>query len=133
VSTVGYAIPASSALGIVNQIRAGHGSSSIIIGQPGFLGVEVQSLNATIAAQLGLKVASGALVVVVIPGTPAALAGMSRYAVITAVDGLRISSADALGPAIRGHKPGEQLRVTWVDRAGGLHNATVRLITGPAV
>ena len=39
-SNVGYAIPSAAALRIVNQIRAGHGSSSIIIGQAGFLGVE---------------------------------------------------------------------------------------------
>ena len=133
VSSVGYAIPATSALAVVNQIRTGHGSSTIIIGQPGFLGVEVQSLDPTVAAQLGLKVSSGALVVAVIPGTPAAVAGMSRYAVITAIDGRPIASADALGPAIRGHRPGEELRVTWVDRAGGTHTATVRLISGPAV
>jgi S1-C subfamily serine protease len=50
--------------------------------------------------------------------------------VITAIDGQRVSSAKALGAAIHQHDPGEQIRVTWVDRSG-THSATVRLITNP--
>lgn len=130
-STVGYAIPIDKAVGIVNQIRSGHETSGVIIGPTGFLGVQVRNLTPQIAAQLGLSRTSGALVVGVIPGTPAAQAGIPRYAIITAVDGRKVASADALGPHIYTHAPGDTIRVTWVDQSG-THTATVRLIAGPA-
>jgi S1-C subfamily serine protease len=131
-SNVGYAITISAALDVVNEIRAGHGSSAIILGEAGFIGVEVQDLDASAAARLGLNLSSGVLVTGVISGTPAARAGLSRNVVITAVNGERISSVDALGPAIHAHKPGERIEVTWVD-GGASHTATVTLIAGPAV
>jgi S1-C subfamily serine protease len=131
-SNVGFAIPSNDAAAIVGEIRAGHESSTIIIGQPGFLGVGVQDLNQATAARLGLGVTAGAFVLNVNPGTPAESAGITQDAVITAVDGQRISSADALGTAIHRYDPGQQIRVTWVD-GSGTHTATVRLISGPAV
>jgi S1-C subfamily serine protease len=132
VSNVGFAIPINTAAGIANQIRAGHATSDIIIGQPGFLGVEVRNLQAGEAGRLGLDVDSGALVVGVVPGMPAAEAGIRAPAVITAAAGHKVSSADALGPIIYQYKPGQQISVTWVDR-NGTHTATVQLASGPAV
>ena len=131
-SHIGFAIPSNGALRIVNEMRAGHSSSTIILGQPGFLGVEVEALDAATAARLGLGVTSGALVAGVIAGTPAARAGISQPAVITAIDGKAISSVDDLGPAIYTHQPGQRIKVTWVD-GSGTHTATVTLIAGPAV
>src|SRR5439155_1536409 len=80
-----------------NQIRSGHATSDIIIGQPGFLGVEVRNLQAGEAGQLGLNVNSGALVVGVVSGMPAAKAGIRSPSVITSVAGHRVDSADGLG------------------------------------
>jgi len=130
-SSVGFAIPSNDALEIVRQIQSGDESSTIIIGPPGFLGVGVQDLTSETASRLGLNVTSGALVLTVRPGTPAESAGITQESVITAIDGQRVSSADALGTAILRHDPGEQIEVTWVDSSGS-HTATVRLIAGPA-
>jgi S1-C subfamily serine protease len=129
-SNEGYAISSNAALGVVNLIRTGQPGSDIILGKAGFLGVEIRDLDQQTASQLG--VSSGALVAGVLAGTPAAKAGLSRNSVITAVDGQTVSSADALGPILHAHKPGEQVRVTWVD-GSGTHTATVTLIAGPAV
>jgi S1-C subfamily serine protease len=131
-SRVGFAIPSSAALSVVNEIRAGHATSSIIVGQPGFLGVEVRELDAATAARLGLDSSSGVLVVGASSGTPAARAGISEGSVITAIEGQRVSSIDELGSALHRHKPGEEIRVTWVDQ-NGMHTAMARLISGPAV
>jgi S1-C subfamily serine protease len=131
-SNIGYAITVTAALDVVNHIRSGQGSDSIILGEAGFIGVEVQDLDAAAAARLGLNLSSGVLVTGVISGTPAAQAGLSRNVVITAVNGERIDSVDALGPSIHAHKPGERIQVTWVD-GNGSHTATVTLIAGPAV
>ncbi len=131
-SSVGFAIPASSAVSVVNQIKSGESSPSIIIGPPGYLRIGVQELNPTTAARLGLNVSSGVLVIRVEAGGPAEAAGISANSVITAIDGQRVTSPETLGPLIHQHPPGEQVRVTWVDQAG-THSATVRLATGPAV
>jgi S1-C subfamily serine protease len=77
-------------------------------------------------------VSSGALVIQVVPGAPASKAGIPTGAVITSVGGRSVGSADELGPAIYVHKPGEQVRIVWVDGTG-THSAIVTLIAGPAV
>ena len=133
VTTIGFAIPTNSALAIVNQIRAGQASAQVILGQVGYLGISATDLTPAIAAQLGLNGTSGALVTGVVSGSPAEQAGLSRYAVITAVAGSPIASAADLGNALHSHKPGDQVQVTWTDTAGASHTATATLTTGPAL
>jgi S1-C subfamily serine protease len=131
-SNMGYAISINTALDVVTKIRSGQADSETFLGPTGFLGVEVRDLDQAAATRLGLGVTSGALVVGILSGTPADEANISRNSVITAVDGQSIESADALGPVLHAHKPGDQVRVTWVD-GDGSHTATVTLIEGPAV
>lgn len=130
-SRVGFAIPSNSTLDVVNQVRSGRGSSTVFIGQTGFLGVGGQTLDDATAAQLGLRITSGALVTTVQQGSPAEQAGITKNSVITAIDGKAIDSWTALGPAIHVHKPGDRMQVKWVDQSG-THSATVTLISGPA-
>jgi S1-C subfamily serine protease len=131
-SSSGFAITSNSALSVVNEVRAGHASGDIIIGQTGFLGVEVSNLDAAAIARLGLAITSGALIVGVFPGSPASQAGMGADSVITAIDGVKVDSADTLGPIIHQYKPGDRIQVKWVDRRG-THTNSVVLVTGPAV
>jgi len=128
-TSVGFAIPISAALDVVDQIHAG-GGGTVLMGERGYLGVAVDSLDPTTAAQLG--VSSGALVVGIQPDGPAAQAGMTAPAVITSVDGKPVSSRETLGPLLHSHTPGQSAQVTWVDQSGS-HSATVQLIAGPAV
>ena len=130
--SAGFAIPTTSAVTVVNQIRAGRGGPTLVIGQPGYLGIQAQELDSATAAQLGLPVSSGALVAGVVAGGPAARAGITQGSVITSIDGRAIGSATDLGPAIRRHHPGTSIRVTWLT-SSGTHTATVVLISGPAV
>jgi S1-C subfamily serine protease len=131
-STIGYAITSDAALNVVNQIRSGQSSSEVIIGPVGFIGVQVRDLDSATASQLGLSLSSGALVVGVQAGTPAAAAGITQDSVITAVGGTPVTSIATLGAAIHVHKPGERVSVTWVNQSG-THTATVSLVAGPAV
>ncbi len=128
----GFAIPINAAIGIVNEIRAGHGSSTILLGERGFMGVAVQPVDPATAAQLGLSDTSGILVARVQPGSPAAKVGMSAPAVIRNIDGQAVNTLDELGTAIHSKVPGEQIQVTWVDQQGQ-HTATMTLASGPAV
>jgi S1-C subfamily serine protease len=126
-SSVGYAIASNTALSVTNRIRAHELASDLTYGQVGYLGVAVQSLDAAAAQQLGLRVASGALVTATPqPGTPAANAGIGRYSVITRVGGSDVTSADSLGTAVKSHQPGDSVSVTWVN-SSGTHTASVTL------
>jgi S1-C subfamily serine protease len=138
--SVGFAIPINHALSIARQIAAGHGSSKIQIGLPAFLGVDV--CNISEASQClsngfgqpssAAPVSSGALIAGVLPGTPAQSAGITAGDVITAVDGVNVTSKQSLTNTMRSHRPGESVPVTWVDTSGQRHTANVTLITGPA-
>jgi len=125
-SNVSYAIAADNILTVVNQIRSGQTNSRLIYGQVGFIGVSVQSVDAASASQLGLNLSSGALVTGVQSGSPAAAAGIARNSVITSVGGSAVTTVDSLGTAIRAHKPGERVSVTWVNTSGS-HTATLTL------
>lgn len=126
----GFAIPVDTALGIVDQIRAGGSSSTILLGDRGHMGIAVRTLD----PQTGriLHVSSGALVVGVEPGSPAADAGITAPAVIRSIGGRVVISGDALGPILHAYVPGDHVVITWVD-ATGTHTKTVLLDTGPAV
>ena len=94
------------------------------------VGVKPLDQDPTTAARLGVQ--SGALVSEVEPNGPAAGAGMTAPAVITAVDGKAVTSPNTLGPLLHAHVPGETAQISWVDDSGS-HSATVQLISGPAV
>jgi S1-C subfamily serine protease len=116
-STVNYAIPSDVALSYVNKAHScpsAQTSSEIICGQVGYMGVHVQDAS------------TGALVVSVVPGSPADSAGIMADSVITSVGGTRVSSSAALGVAIKSHRPGERVAVTWVDQRGS-HTTTLTL------
>ena len=126
-TTVGYAITATAAADVVNQIQKGQASSTIILGASGYLGVGVQDLDAQTAAQLGLTANSGALVTQVVSGAAADQAGIQQGSVITRIGATQITSTASLGSALQVHKPGTQVQVSWTDQSGGSHSATVTL------
>jgi S1-C subfamily serine protease len=129
---VGFAIPIGVALDIVNEIRAGHGSSTILLGERGFIGVAVEPVDPATAQRLGLGDTNGALVSGVKEGSPAQQAGITVPSVIRQIDGQPVDTLDELGTAIHAKTPGEQIEVTWVD-AQGEHSSTMTLAAGPAV
>ena len=125
-SNINYAVASDTFLNIVNQIRSRSSNPAIIYGQVGYIGVSAQTLDAAMATQLGLNVSSGALVRSVVPGSPAEGAGIARNSVITAVGGSQVTTVDSLGTAIRVHKPGEKVSISWVNQSGP-HTATLTL------
>ncbi|WP_460533002.1 S1C family serine protease [Humibacter ginsengiterrae] len=141
----GYAIPIETALGIAHQIESGQASSTVTIGLPAFLGVEVASDassdysgfggaglgSSELGYSGGQSATQGAVVGGVINGTPAASAGLTAGDTITAVDGTAITSSSGLTAALAQHKPGDSVTITWVDSAGS-HSANVTLTSGPA-
>lgn len=112
---LGFAIPIDQARPIAQQL-AKQGSATHAL-----LGVSV-----TDATQQGLP--AGAGVVQVQAGSSAGKAGLRRGDVITALDGRLTDSADALIAAVRSHRPGDKVMITWLSGLGGAqHTATISL------
>jgi S1-C subfamily serine protease len=128
--TQAFTIPINEALAVASQILAGHSSPTVHIGPTGILGVEVMPTGN--AAANGVQAGSGAAVAAVVPGDPAARAGITAGDVITSVDGHRVTSPSALRAALEQHHPGDSVTVGWTDQSGQAHSATVTLATGPA-
>ena len=78
---IGFAIPATTIHDVVGQLQE-HGKVA-----RGWLGVEIQSMSPEIAAAAGLKSEKGAIVATVVPGSPAAKAGVEQGDIVTAIDG----------------------------------------------
>jgi S1-C subfamily serine protease len=121
----GYAVPINRAMGIVRQIEAGRSSATVHIGGTAFLGVRVA------AADSYPGESGGDIVVSVVPGSPAARAGIAPGDVITAFGGRTVSSPQALSALVLRRSPGAKVRVRWIDRYGTARTATVTLASGP--
>ena len=131
-TTIAFAIPSSKAVDIANRILAGQAGNGVFIGPVGYLGVSVQTLDASSAAQLGVNVSSGAYVRTVVAGSPAERAGITAGSVITRANSAVVDSATALGDALHQYKPGDQVKITWIS-GNATHTATVTLISGPTI
>ena len=120
--TTGFAIPIAKATTIAQQILDGKASSTIRIGYPPFLGVQ---LSATAQTQ-------GAAVAGVVSGSGAANAGLTAGDVITSVDGKSVASATSLSTIMKNYSPGDKVKVGYTDANGASHTATITLGEGPA-
>jgi S1-C subfamily serine protease len=76
-------------------------------------------------------VSSGTLIVGTICGSPAASAGMTGGAVITAVNGQAVSSPDDLTGILSRFHPGDTISVTWVSPSGQRSTSNLHLTAGP--
>ena len=76
-------------------------------------------------------VSSGALIIGTICGSPAASAGMTGGAVITAVNGQAVGSPDDLSGILSRFHPGDTISVTWVSSSGQRTASSLHLTAGP--
>ena len=120
-SNDGYAIPIGKATTIAKQIVSGKSSATVHIGATAFLGVQ---LEPSFAGQ-------GATIAGVVPGAPAAAAGLVPGDVIIAVAGKAVSGPSDIAPIILTHKPGDRITITYSDASGQTQSASVTLASGP--
>ncbi len=110
----GFATPIDLAHRVADQLLAsGHMAH-------GWLGVEGADLSAAQAERL--SVLGGALVRRILPGSPAATAGLVADDVITEVDGSPIRSISHLIVQLRAHDPGDKVVIGYWRN--GTHNET---------
>jgi S1-C subfamily serine protease len=114
---VGYAIPIGQVLAIAGDLEQGTQDARYVYGTPAFLGVGLGGTDTSVGD--------------VFPGTPAAQAGVTAGATITALNGTPVHTATALRQAVTTYSPGDRVTLTWTDRAGASHTATLTLVEGP--
>lgn len=119
---IGFAIPAVIARHVVDELRH-HGHV-----RRGWIGARVQTIDPDMAAALGLT-APGTLLGALVPGSPAARAGMRQGDVITAVDGHPVGSLRRFRRAVYDLAPGARATLA-VLRDG--HPETVKVTFGDA-
>jgi serine protease Do len=102
-NTIGFAVPADLITDLLDDLTTEGRVAR------GYLGVQVQPMDAALAKTLGAE--KGALVSGVQPGTPASKSGIEEGDVIVEVDDRPIADAGDLISAVSAHKPGEKVDV----------------------
>ncbi len=115
-----FAIPASTVVNVVKALE----TDGVV--PRGYLGVQVQGLDQALADSLGLRSTNGALVDEVVPGTPAAKAGLRSGDIITGVNGAPVKEARDFTRQIGALKPGDAVDLTFV-RGGREQEARLTL------
>ena len=118
---IGFDIPAATAKEVVAQLEA----KGVVT--RGWIGVQVQPVNAEIADSVGLKVAQGALVSEPQAGGPAGKAGVKSGDVITSVNGQAVQDSRDLARRIGSMAPGTSVRLgIWRNE----HEREISLVLG---
>ena len=97
---IGFAIPVAVARDVLEQIIT---TGSVT---RGWVGVQIQDVTSELARSFGLAGQRGALISGVLPGSPAAEAGLMSGDVITAINRQSVTNTRALLTAIAALKPG---------------------------
>lgn len=105
---IGFAIPANLARNILEELVT---QGRVI---RGWLGVEAQELNPELAASFGLQAPRGVVIAGVVPGGPAARAGLQPGDVLLAVGDRPVLDARMTMADIAAVPPGETLALTLV-------------------
>ncbi len=122
---IGFAIPANMVRVVVASAKSGVKA----VKRP-WLGARLQAVTPEIAESLGLKLPSGALVASVVPGSPAARAGLKSSDLIVAVDGQDVEDPNAFDYRFATRPLGGTAEIA-VQRAGKPVKLTVPLETAP--
>jgi putative serine protease PepD len=120
---LGFAIPVNSAVTIADEIIA---TGSVT---HSFIGVQAQPLAASATGQGGQG--AGLWIVAVVPGSPAASAGLQEGDIIRSIDGDPATSTDQLMAVSLTKRPGEHVEVGY-ERDGRKATATITLSSRPS-
>jgi len=122
--SIGFATPAATVVNTVEQLlRSGRA-------QHAFVGIQPGELTPEIAQQLGVSQSQGVVVLDVVTGGPADKAGMRPGDVITALDGKPVATVEDFLAALRPHRPGDTVTVTFL-RGDAEQEAQVTLTDRP--
>src|SRR5271170_6397847 len=122
---IGFAIPVNMVKSVIVAARRGGAT----VKRP-WLGANLQDISKDIAESLGLDRPTGALVVSLTAGSPAAEAGLKRGDVVIAIDGQPVDDAEGVGFRL-GVKPLGGVASLALLRAGKNLVAPLKLTAAP--
>jgi S1-C subfamily serine protease len=91
------------------------------------MGIEMESLTPSLQQQYGFSVASGAVIMSVISGTPAASAGLLQGDIIVGINGTTIGGGADVQLVISSHHPGDVITISIVR---GTKHLSIKLTLG---
>ncbi len=106
---IGFAIPAASVEALIAELEKGGQTGN----GGGYLGVDITTLTPALRQQYGFTPATGAVILTVVSGSPAAKAGLVQGDVIVNINGANIASSDDLQKAVQNAKPGQSVSITY--------------------
>jgi S1-C subfamily serine protease len=131
---IGFAIPINDVLGLISQVlKTGKFS------QP-YLGVRYVPLTPDVASEYNLSVNNGAFIAPsddpaddpsVVPGSPAAQAGLQENDIITQVNGVAIGQNNSLTSLLDNYVPGNKITLT-ILRGNNTMHISVTLASEPS-
>jgi serine protease Do len=98
---IGFAIPVNTARNVMEQLLT-HGK----VLRP-YIGIYMQDMDGELGRYLGIPLDRGVIIVDVIPGSPAAEAGLAKADVILKIDGKDVKNADELRKFLKTKKIGD--------------------------
>jgi PDZ domain len=133
-STIALTIERAGAQRVVNITMGSTASRAFTAGSPptpGYVGANITSMTPSLRSQYGFTPTSGAVVLTVVPGSPADTAGIQQGAVITSFGATPITTSDDLQTALELTPPGTTVRIGyWYGTTQ--QTATVTMGTFPA-
>jgi len=119
---IGFAIPIAQVESLLPGLQKGGQSGS----GGGYLGVDITTLTPALRQQYGFTPTTGAVVLTVVSGSPAAKAGLVQGDVIVNIADKPITSAEDLQKVIQNSKPGQTVTITYyVGNSKRTTNATL--------
>ena len=106
---IGFAIPIAQVESLLPTLQKGGQTAT----GGGYLGVDITTLTPALRQQYGLTPTQGAVVLSVVPGSPADKAGLVQGDVIVNIDGKAITSAEDLQKVVQAGKPGQTISITY--------------------
>ena len=106
---IGFAIPAANIESLLPELQKG----GTVKNGGGVLGVTTTTLTTQLRQQYGFTPTQGAVVLSVLPGSPAAKAKMRTGDVIVSVGSTSITSSQNLQSAVAKHKAGDTVAITY--------------------
>ena len=106
---IGFAIPIVQVESLLPGLQKGGQTGS----GGGYLGVDITTLTPALRQQYGFTPTTGAVILTVVSGSPAAKAGLVQGDVIVNIAGKPITSAEDLQKVIQDSKPGQTVTIIY--------------------
>ena len=106
---IGFAIPTAQVESLLPQLEKGGQSGN----GGGYLGVDITTLTPALRQQYGFTPTSGAVILSVVPNSPADKAGLLQGDVIVDIGGTAITSSEDLQKVVQNGHPGQSVPITY--------------------